>query len=328
MSGEVKNSNQRLKLLYLCKILAEETDSEHHITMPRLIKRLEDCGISASRYTLYDDIEALCAYGIDINLEKGKNPGYYIGSRDFELSELKLLVDAVVSSRFLTAKKSEELVKKLQGLTSRHESGQLRRQVYTTNRVKAFNEEVLYSVDAIHKAIAEGRKIAFKYFDYDISKKKRYRDEERVCSPYALTWDDERYYLIAYSDRHPDRFTHYRVDRMEKVRVLTDTAQKIPDGFNLAEYMNSTFSMFSGDTREVRLRFHRSLVNVVLDRFGNDIILLPDGEEHFIVRVKVKTEQTFLAWLFQFAAKTEILEPAELRERYKRTLEEVTELYR
>ncbi len=323
MSNTVGNAHQRLKILYLYKILLERSDEEHIITMPEIIKQLELYGISAARKALYDDIEALKTYGLDIISVRGDKSGYYVASREFELPELKLLADAVTSSRFLTEKKSSELLKKIESLSSVYQAKQINRQVYIADRVKAMNERIYLNVDVIHRAIAENKQISFKYFDYDMQKRKRYRDGLRMCSPYALSWDDERYYLIAFYPKRPDNYTNFRVDRMENVEIITDEARVIPQAFNLSEYMNSTFSMFSGETKEVKLRFHRSLVNPVLDRFGKGITLYPDGDEYFTVRVNVKAEPPFFGWLFQFGTKAEIVLPSEIKEKYIEQLEDV-----
>ncbi len=327
MSENVKNSNQRLKLLYLYKILLERSDEEHSITMPEIISQLKLYGISAGRKALYEDIEALKLYGLDIICSRGSNAGYKVVSREFELPELKLLADAVCSSRFLTEKKSAELLKKLEKLTSIYEAKQIQRQVFIADRVKAINELIYINVDAIHRAIAERKKIAFKYFDYDLRKKKRYRDGIRTCSPYALTWEDERYYLVAYYEKY-DSISNFRVDRMENVIVLDEPAQKYPHGFKLSAYLNSTFSMFSGEAEEVKLRFDKLLINAVIDRFGTDIWISDDGDNSFTVRVQIKTEQPepFFGWLFQFGTKVQIIEPHILKEQYKKQIRDVLDM--
>ncbi len=322
MAGTEKNSIQRLKILYLYKIMLEQTDEQHPITMNEIISQLNLYGISAERKALYHDIEALCTFGLDIKQLKGNSSGYYIASREFELPELKLLADAVTSSRFLTEKKSNELLKKIEGLASVHEAKQIHRQVFVSNRVKAMNERIYINVDTIHHAIAEGKKISFKYFDYDLEKKKKYRDGLRVCSPYALSWDDERYYLIAYYEKYSS-ISNFRVDRMESVKILEEKGEPKPEDFSIAEYMNSSFSMFSGESRDVKLRFDNKLINTVIDRFGKDISLIPDGNEHFTVHVKVKAEAPFFAWLFQFGSKAKIIEPDDLKTRYMVHLNEV-----
>ena len=326
MSDNIKNTNQRLKILYLYKILLERTDEEHYITMPEIISQLELYGITAARKALYEDIEALKLFGLDIVSSRGVNAGYQVVNRDFELPELKLLADAVSSSRFLTEKKSAELLKKLEQLTSIYEAKQIQRQVYVTNRVKAMNERIYLNVDVIHRAIAENKKIRFRYFDYNIQKKKTYRTGFRVCSPYALAWDDERYYLIAYYDNR-QTISNFRIDRMEGVEIIDEKAVPKPDNFIVADYMNSSFSMFSGTTQDVKLRFDNQLINAVIDRFGKNITIIADGDSHFTVRVKVKAEhpEPFFGWLFQFGTMAEIIEPCELRDRYIEMLKSVTE---
>lgn len=327
MSDNVKNPNQRLKILYLCKILMQYSDEEHAITMPEIIKRLGEYGISAGRKALYEDIEALRTYGVNIlPCGRGANAGYKTVSREFELPELKLLADAVSSSRFLTEKKSSELIKKLETLASVYEAKQINRQVFISDRVKAGNERIYYNVDAIHRAIAEQKQISFRYFDYDLNKNKKYREGTRTCSPYALTWDHERYYLVAFYEKY-DSISNFRVDRMENVTVTEENAVPYPADFELSEYLNATFSMFSGEEEEVKLRFDRSLINAVIDRFGKDITVCADGDEHFTVHVQIKTEQPepFFGWLFQFGRKVRIISPESLRERYIKMLNDVTE---
>ena len=324
MNENPKGSNQRLKILYLYKILLEYTDDEHSLTMPQLIENLEQYGIAAARKALYEDLEALKAVGADIIYEKGKAGGYKIVSRNFELPELKLLADAVSSSRFLTEKKSKELIKKLETLTSIHFGKQIERQLFVCNRVKSFNELIYLNVDAINRAISEHRQISFIYFDYDVKKQKKYRDGIRICSPYALAWADERYYLVAYYEKY-NRVANFRVDRMERVDVLEKNGKKMSDNFNLIDYLNSAFSMFSGASEPIKLKFDNSLVNPVIDRFGKNVAIYPDDSRHFTVIVQVNTEQPepFFGWLFQFGTKAQIVSPAHLNEKYGNMLNDV-----
>lgn len=325
MPDQVRNTNQRLKILYLYRILTEQTDDKHSISMPEIIRQLERCGISAGRKALYEDIEALRSFGLDIVSGRGGNSGYAVVSREFELPELKLLADAVCSARFLTEQKAQKLVAKLSRLTSVYEARQISRQVCIAGRTKERNEHIYLTVDAIQRAIREGKQISFRYFSYDIRKKKVYRDGVRICTPISLLWSDERYYLVANYTKYPGKLTNFRVDRMEHTEVLDAPAIPPDEPFDPEEYQNETFSMFSGRTQIVKLRFHGSLVNPVIDRFGKDILIYPDGEEHFIVRIPVKAEQPlpFFGWLFQFGSQAQILAPAELRGRYRETLKQV-----
>ena len=329
MSETVKTPNQKLKLLYLYKILYEKTDALHSISMPEIIAELERYGISAGRKALYDDIEALRTFGVDIIMTKGTNSGYRIGSRLFELSELKLLADGISSSRFLSERKSNEIIKKLAELTSSHSAKEISRQLFVTNRLKTGNDKICNNVDKINQAIRDKQKIGFKYFDYDVNKKKKYRDRLHICSPYSMVWNNEQYYLVAMYDKYPDTLTNFRVDRMENVVVAEVEEEPMPKNFSLFDYLKSSFSMFSGQAESVTLRFANHLVNPVIDRFGMDIIILPYDENSFIVHTDIKTEQPapFFGWLFQFGDDAEIITPINLREEFQKMLRKVSDLY-
>ena len=319
-----KSSKQKLKMLYLYNIFMKYTDEEHSLTIAEIIEMLAENGISAERKTLYNDICMLREFGLDIVMNNSKQYSYYLASRDFELPELKLLADAVASSRFLTDKKSRELLRKIENLASIYEGKQINRQVYVSNRVKSMNERIYINVDIIHRAINEKKQISFRYFDYDLNKKKRYRDGLRIASPFALTWDDERYYLVAFYPKRPDNYTNFRIDRMEEIEILENKVAKVPKDFSLSEYMNSTFSMFSGEIRDVKLRFRNFLINAVLDRFGKSVIIIPDGDEHFTVNVKVRLGAPFYGWLFQFGANASIVRPSDVKQEYLDMLNAVT----
>ncbi len=321
---------QRNRILYLYKILLEETDEEHSISMPQILKKLSEYGVNAARKAIYDDIAALREFGIDIGISHGSNAGYSLLGRDFELPELTLLADAVSSSKFITEKKSSELIKKLEGLASKYEAAGIERQIFVADRVKASNEKIYINIDVIHRAIAEKRKIEFKYFSYDPSMKKLYHEGDHICSPYALTWSDEHYYLVAHYEKYPDSYTNFRIDRMEKVSLLDEPVKTMPRKLNLSKYLNATFSMFSGKAEIITLRFENQLMNPVIDRFGYNITSYPEDEEHFSVKVSVRTEQPmpFFAWLFQFGKRVEIVEPESLRKKYIEALSDVSELYR
>lgn len=308
------SSNQKLKLLYLMKILLERTDVQAPMTIAEIVEALAGYDIKAERKSLYSDMELLRQFGVEIEMQRGKTVGYYIAERQFELPELKLLVDAVQSCRFITKKKSEELIKKLSSLTSSQQAKQLRRQVFVADRAKTINETVYYSIDQIHHAIGEGKKIAFQYFDYDVKKKRVFRrqGELYLTTPVSLCWNNDNYYLIAYSTKYDD-FTHYRVDRMSGVEVLDedgDTFDK--DKFNIAEHAKRAFGMYDGELVRTRLAFDKSLVNVVLDHFGKDVLMLPSTDGWFEISVHVSISPVFLAWVFQFGDSAEIKEPDSL----------------
>jgi len=313
-----KSTGQKLKILYLMKILLEQTDETHSLSVNDLILRLAGRGVTAERKTVYDDIEALRQFGLDIVMEKSKSYGYYIAGRDFELPELKLLVDAVVSSKFITQKKSLELIKKLESLVSRHDAGKLQRQVHVHNRVKNMNESIYYNVDALHEAIADGKKVSFQYFDYNIKKERVYRKDGALyaVSPIALLWDDENYYLVAHSDDH-EGLTHYRVDKMNGIAKLDENCGDAAKGFNPADYSKKVFGMFGGEEETVKLRMDNSLISVVIDRFGKEVMLLPDGDNHFTVSVRVVLSPVFCGWLFQFGEMCEIVSPQSLKDELK-----------
>ena len=318
-----KSPNQKMKLLYLMRIMLTQTDEKHTLTVNEMISKLADMGVSVERKTVYDDIEALKLFGLDIVKEKSKTYGYYIGGRDFELPELKLLADAVQSSKFITERKSLELIKKLESLVSVYDAGKLQRQVYIQNRVKSMNESIYYSVDALHEAIAEGRKISFKYFDYDTQKKRVFRKGGALytVSPVALTWNEENYYLIAQSDERAG-LTHFRVDRMDKVKKLDEKRGAGALDFNLADYSKKVFGMFGGEASDVRLRVSNQLAGAVIDRFGKDVMMISDDEYHFTISVNVALSPVFYGWLFQFGELCEVLSPQSLKDELKRRAEE------
>lgn len=313
-----------LKLLYVYKILFECTDSEHSITMPQIQEKLNEYGFSAGRKAIYDYIDDLRALGADIISGMGKHAGYCLASRTFDLPELKLLADAIASSRFFTEKKAKELIQKLETLCSEHEAASIRRQVYIANRITTDNELIYYNVNEIHRAIAEKKKISFEYFDYDVRKHKQFREDLHICSPYALTWRDENYYLIAYYEKY-NGISHFRVDKMEFVQILDEPAQRKPRGFRLADYLKSTFSMFSGEEEYVILRFTNKpyLVRAVIDRFGKQVNMrADDDDQHFMIRIPVRTSapSAFFSWIFQFGTDVQIIEPTSLKEEYVKSL--------
>jgi predicted DNA-binding transcriptional regulator YafY len=320
--------NQKMKLIYLMKILLERTDETHTLTTQELLSALSEYNITAERKSIYTDLEMLRQYGLDIEMRQTKTFSYFVASRQFELPELKLLVDAVQSSRFITQKKSAELIKKLSSLTSDHQAKQLRRQVLTADMPKAINESVYYSIDAIHPAINNGQKISFKYFDYDLSKSRIYRRSGALYThtPLALCWNDDNYYLICYSNKY-DSFVHYRVDRMSNVSISEEKSDKIDKKrFNVSKHIKQVFGMYSGEVVKARVRFDRSLINTVLDRFGSEVKLNKDGD-CFEIEAEVSISPIFLSWITQFGAKAEIISPDSLREAMRNLIEELNSKY-
>ena len=323
-----RSANQKLKLLCLCKILWERTDEEHPLTVPELIQALEAWDIRAERKSIYDDMEALRTFGLDVQNRKGKAPGWFLGERPFQLAELKLLVDAVQSSKFITQRKSRELIRKLESQASVHQARQLQRQVYVDRRVKSMNESVYYTIDKLHTAIANRKAVTFKYFEYNVRKEKVFRREGKryIVSPLGLIWDNENYYLAGY-DHHREELRHYRVDKMADLAVTCLPLKGVPEEFDMASYAGKHFGMFSGREGQVTLRCRDSLVGVVLDRFGLEAILVPDGESHFTVTVSAVVSPQFLGWLFGLGDGIQLLRPQWAVEELRRQLASVARLY-
>lgn len=320
------NGNSKLKLLFLLKIFQELTDEEHPITMTELICELGRQGIKTERKSMYGYIEDLQLFGVDIIFENNK--GYYIASRDFELPELKLLVDSVQASKFITKKKSLELISKLEGLTSRPNAGKLRRQVFVSNRVKTVNEKIYYTVDTIYEAISENKQISFRYFEWTVDKTEKYRKngEMYVENPISLSWDDENYYLITYKPKYGG-FTHYRVDKMTDLSILESNRELPPDGFDTADYSKKIFGMFGGAETAVEVKFDNSLAGVVIDRFGMETPMLKDGESCFRARLNVAISPQFIGWLMGFGTKAEVVSPESLRKQIKDYVKSLIEIY-
>jgi predicted DNA-binding transcriptional regulator YafY len=325
-----KAQNQKLKLLYLQKILLENTDEAHPMTVSQLIDALGRYGIPAERKTIYDDLSSLALFGLDIVYTKGKANTYHIGSKTFELPELKLLADAVASSKFITAKKSGELIQKIESLASIHEAKQLRRQVYVMGRVKTANEQIYYNVDTIHQAIARKRQISFKYFSYNVKKEKQYRHggESYIASPYALSWDDENYYMTAYYEKYAS-LSNFRVDKMEHIKILEQTSAELPDqdAFDPAEYSKKAFSMYLGQEERICLQFDNAFIDVVLDRFGKETAIHLADAHSFLIYVNAFISPIFLGWLFGFGGQVKILSPDSLIETFRSYAEDCVRRY-
>ena len=307
-----KSDSQKLKILYILDYLQKNSHQDHPVRASELVKMLEGHGILCDRKTVYSDIAALQDFGIDILTYRGKNGGYYIGERQFQLSELKLLIGAVQSSRFLTEKKSRELIAKLCRECNRYDESLMHRDVVIDRRVKSMNETIYYNVDAIQDAISRGVQITFRYFDWGIDGKRRYREKEYKASPYSLCQDNENCYLMAHSPRYG--VTHYRVDRMTDIRLTEEKRVPCPEltGPRLVEHANQLFQMYSGESVGVKLRFHNSMVNAVVDRFGHDTMLIPDGDDHFTFVVEVAVSPMFLSWVIGFGEKAQILYPPQV----------------
>ena len=329
--------NQKLKILYLMQIMLQKTDELHGISTAQIIQELAKAGIEAERKSVYRDIALLKEYGMDIVCQKGKTVTYFLASRTFELPELKLLVDAVQSSKFITAKKSEQLIKKLETFLSVWQASSLSRQVVVANRIKNMNESIYYTVDTIHEAIAQDKQITFQYFEWQISTQSGQTVSRHLkkggaryqVSPWALIWEDENYYMAAY-DESACMLKHYRVDKMLNIAVLplARVGQDVFGKLDLATYSQGIFGMFGGKPERVTLQFHNRLVGVVIERFGENTFIHRQGEEHFVVHVPVVVSDQFFSWVFSFGKNAKILAPREVQQRFLQHCAAVAEQYK
>ena len=323
-------SKQKQKLLLMEQLFNKRTDEDHPLTGNQLIEILGNEGIKAERKTIYDDIATLCDSGLQLETTKcGHSNAYFLADRLFQDEELFLLVDAVASSKFLTIKKSNELIKKIQSLTSDYKAKQLRRSIYVENRTKTFNESVYYSINTIQNGILNNKDISFKYFEYNLEKKKQLRHggETYKVSPFQLIWENDNYYLACYCYKH-EKICRYRVDRMTNVEELDRKRRELTeDEEQELRNQKSVYSMFGGEKVNVRIQFDNSLINVVIDRFGERVICHPDSESTFYINAEVQISPTFWGWLFQFGNKAKVLAPNYVKDMAKTKLEEIAKLY-
>ena len=323
--------DQKLRTLYLMEILMERTDDEHMLNASELCTILDqEYGISTDRRTIYTEMEILDKFGLDIQQKKGKCPGYYIGARDFELPELKLLVDAVQSSKFITEKKSKELIQKLEKLCCKTDAEMLSRYVFIVNRPKTENETVYYNVDYIHTAIYENKQIKFHYAEWTVKKELKFKKNGAfyVVSPWALTWDDENYYLVGY-DSEAEKIKHYRVDKMLHIRLSSENREgkEFFNKLDMADYAKKSFGMFGGKEQTVKLLVKNNLAGVIIDRFGKNLILFPADDDHFTVNVDVHVSRQFLGWAFSLGDGIKIVGPDDVVEQMHTEIERLTEQY-
>ena len=326
-----KGTNQKFKLYRLAQIMLEKTDEEHFITMPEILKNLEAYEITADRKSIYNDLKDLEQLGIEIEGEPvGNRYHYHVVSREFELPELKLLVDAIQSSKFITERKSNALIKKLEKLVSKYDAQKLQRQVYVSGRIKTMNESIYYNVDAIHNAITENRKIKFQYFQWNVKKEMELRHDGAFyhISPWGLSWDHENYYLVGY-DSKEEKIKYYRVDKMLKVQMLSEEREGKEHfkKIDMAEYTRKSFSMFGGKERQVKLLMDNELAGVIIDRFGKDVIMIPAGDAQFAVNVNVQVSSHFLGWIMSLGAGIKIVSPDDVVEQMRKEIERLNSQY-
>ncbi|MDO4293785.1 MAG: WYL domain-containing protein [Eubacteriales bacterium] len=326
-----KGTNQKFKLYRLAQIMLERTDEEHYITMPEILEALGKYDVTADRKSVYADLRDLEVLGIEVEGEpSGKGFHYHVVNRPFELPELKLLVDAIQSSKFITEKKSNILIRKLEKLVSKYEAMKLQRQVYVAGRIKTMNESIYYTVDAIHNAISENRKIRFQYYQWNVRKEMepRHGGAYYDISPWGLSWSNENYYLIGY-DSDTGRIKHYRVDKMLHIR-MTDEPREGKEHFktlDMADYTKKSFSMFGGEEQAVRLLMDNSLAGVVIDRFGKDVMMIPEDEGHFTVSVEVHVSRQFLGWIFSLGGGARLLGPESVVEQMRQEVRRMARQY-
>lgn len=324
-----KAPKQKQKLLYILQYLMEHTDENNYVTTAQIIDYLQANGINAERKSIYDDIETLCDFGVDIVKAQGRR-GYQIASRDFELAELKLLVDLVQSSKFITTKKSRQLIKKLEKLTSKNEASQLHRQVVVAERNKTINESIYYNVDMIYRAMREDTQIHFQYFDWDLKKEMSLRKNGAyyVVSPWLLTWDDENYYLVAY-DESVGLMKHYRVDKMLKISVsqMPRQGREKFEAMDVAAFSKKTFGMFAGEEKTVTLLCTPALTGVMVDRFGTGVAIRRVDDEHIRLRVDVAVSPQFFGWVAGLGSQVQIQSPESVAREYTAFLKDILRNY-
>ena len=326
LKGEKQLKN--LRPLYIAKILFERTDENHSLSTPELIAILnEEYGIAAHRVTIYEDIEQLRQFGLDIYTVKSSKNRYYLASRLFDLPELKLLIDAVESSKFITAKKSRELVAKLGKLTSRNNAGALQRNLCPEERIKPENEKIYYIVDAIHEAINSKRKISFQYFRYNGRKHRvlRHNGQRYVFSPWMLVWNGDYYYMLGYSDDH-DEITSFRVDRIAgQPEILEEPTVSKPRGFSAAKHINTMFRMYTGERKKIELLCADDTMDAFIDRFGEGIKTARVNEDHFRATIELAPNHIFYSWIFGFGGKVKIIAPEDIRAEYAHCIRDAIE---
>ena len=326
-----KGTNQKFKLYRLAQIMLEKTDEEHYITMSEIMEGLAEYNITADRKSIYTDLRDLSVLGIEVEGEPvGNRYHYHVVSRTFELPELKLLVDAIQSSKFITEKKSNTLIKKLEKMVSEYEAQKLQRQVYVSGRIKTMNESIYYTVDAIHNAISENKKIKFQYYQWNVKKEMELRHNGAWyhISPWGLSWDDENYYLVGY-DSDAKKIKHYRVDKMLHIRLSSESREgkEFFKKLDMADYAKKSFGMFGGKEQTVKLLVKNNLAGVIIDRFGKNAILFPTDDEYFTVNVEVHVSRQFLGWVFSLGDGIKIVGPDDVVEEMRMEVTRLIQQY-
>ena len=317
------DNDAKLRPLYLAKILYEMTDEDHYLTTAQLIQILEEkYGIKSHRQTIKAEIELLKQFGLEIEEVKSTQNRYNLYGRTFDIPELKLLIDAVESSKFITSSKSKELVKKIGTLASEHIATSLTRNVSCEGRIKPGNERIYLIVDAINEAINKQRKISFQYFQYNVRKeqKLKHNGEPYIITPLHLVWNGDYYYMVGVYD-YKQRIGSFRVDRIAKCPViLNEDGSPPPDDFDIDEYINTSFRMYNSEHAEVELICDNEVMDSIIDRFGTEVTTYANDMTSFRAVVNVAINHVFYSWVFGFGGKVKIKGPEEVRKKYMEML--------
>ncbi|WP_407384162.1 helix-turn-helix transcriptional regulator [Ruminococcus sp.] len=319
----------KLRPFYVAKILYERTDENHYLTIVQIMEQLKKgYDISTSRGTVANDIKVLQEVGMEIEVEQSTQNRYYLIARKFDLPELKMLVDAVESARFIPKEKSAVLVEKLLSLSSKFEASKLIRNVDVENRIKSDNNKIYYIMDALNNAINKKRKVSFQYYTYNVNKEKvlRHDGEFYILSPYKLIWNGDYYYVVGYSEKHGN-IGNFRVDRIVTTPVvLSEEAHEQPKSFNLNVYLNSMFRMYNSERKQVELVCENSVVEAIIDKFGKDIEVQVINTQTFSVVVSASVGHVFYSWIFGFGGKVSIKSPNDVKDEYIKMVEETAEV--
>jgi predicted DNA-binding transcriptional regulator YafY len=319
--------NKKGRLLALQQYLYHYTDENHPATTQELIDAMEKMGYIANRKTIKDDIDTLTKFDVDVITNVSRGNSFFVGERRFEMPELKLLVDAVSSSRFISAGKSENLIEKLTSMTSAYQKEQITPRIYTADRIKTDNPQLYYVVDKLIEAVQSGKKVRFQYQEYDAEKQKILRNNSEIYinSPYGCLWNDDNYYLIGYSDKWHKVVT-FRIDRIIDLELLDEAAFPQPEGFTVAGYVKTSIEMYDGEEQEVELVCDNELMKLIIDKFGTRIKTERISETQFKATVNVATSKTFYAWAFHFAGQMRIAGPESVKQVYMEMAQKVLEV--
>lgn len=326
-----KSNNQKAKLLYVQKFLLEESDEQHTLSVNDIIEKLAVHGINAERKSIYDDIATLQEFGLDIICTRGRSNAYFVGERTFEMPELKLLVDVVCASKFITEKKTDTLIKKISSCTGNFQARELQRQIYVKNRIKNMNESIYYTLDKIHDALYNKKQIGFKYVEWTLNKEQTFRKNGTMyCeNPISLCWDNENYYLITYNEKH-NKLLHYRVDKMAEVKTLAEDNvwPAVGEQFDLPEHVNKHFSMFGGEETIIEIQFAKELVDVVIDRFGREVAIKNVSKNAFVISEEVVVSPLFYGWLASMGNQAKIIAPNSVKREFAKMCKKVVNNYK